>query len=335
MTASASLPKTPQNHTKAPPQRTKQPLLSSSRVPGGNRRRKPPDDQWFPSIQYMSGKSQGNRAVTYTRLSMDRNGDGLAVERQLKDARALAAGHGWEVVGEFSDNSVSASSGVRRPGWEQVLAALKDGTADALVGYAPDRFIRRPKDLEVLLEIIESRPVRVATVTAGDYNLDKSGGRGMARMMVTFASMETEQKSERQQAQELQRAERGRPRGGVRPFGYLADGLSPHPVEGPALATAIRGVTSGATLGGVMRDWTMNGISPSRGGKWRYSSLNALLKRPRNAGLSVYRGQIVGTGEWEPLVTVAECILRSVRATVPLSGEPLFRGGLSHCDVAD
>ena len=28
-------------------------------------------------------------------------------------------------------------------------------------------------------------------------------------------------------------------------------------------------------------------------------------------------------------------ILRSVRATVPLSGEPLFRGGLSHCDVAD
>ncbi len=29
------------------------------------------------------------------------------------------------------------------------------------------------------------------------------------------------------------------------------------------------------------------------------------------------------------------CILRSVRATVPLSGEPLFRGRLSHCDVAD
>ena len=29
------------------------------------------------------------------------------------------------------------------------------------------------------------------------------------------------------------------------------------------------------------------------------------------------------------------CILRSVRATVPPSGEPLFRGGLSHCDVAD
>lgn len=29
------------------------------------------------------------------------------------------------------------------------------------------------------------------------------------------------------------------------------------------------------------------------------------------------------------------CILHSVRAIVPFSGEPLFRGGLGHCDVAD
>ena len=28
------------------------------------------------------------------------------------------------------------------------------------------------------------------------------------------------------------------------------------------------------------------------------------------------------------------CILRSMRAGVPLSGEPLFRSGLSRCDVA-
>ena len=28
-----------------------------------------------------------------------------------------------------------------------------------------------------------------------------------------------------------------------------------------------------------------------------------------------------------------KCIWRSVRATVPASGEPLFRVGVSHCDV--
>ena len=32
---------------------------------------------------------------------------------------------------------------------------------------------------------------------------------------------------------------------------------------------------------------------------------------------------------------VPRCILRSVRASVPLSGEPLFRVGLSHRDAAD
>jgi hypothetical protein len=38
----ASLPETRQNHTKAPPRRPKQRLLSSSRVPEGQLGRKPP-----------------------------------------------------------------------------------------------------------------------------------------------------------------------------------------------------------------------------------------------------------------------------------------------------
>ena len=59
VTASASLPETPQNHTKAPPRRPKQPLLSSSRVPGGKLGRKPHDDQWFSSSAGCAALSDG------------------------------------------------------------------------------------------------------------------------------------------------------------------------------------------------------------------------------------------------------------------------------------
>ncbi len=48
--------------------------------------------------------------MIYTRLSIDKTGEGLAVERQSKDAHALAARHGWTVVAEYADNSVSAST---------------------------------------------------------------------------------------------------------------------------------------------------------------------------------------------------------------------------------
>ena len=252
-------------------------------------------------------KQREHRAVIYTRLSLDKHGDGLAVERQLKDAKTLALRNGWTVVAEYSDNSVSATTGAKRPGWEQTLTALTDGTANALIGYSPDRFVRRAKDLERLLDLVEARDVKVSTVMAGDYNLNTPGGRGIARMMVTFAQMETETKSERQQAQERQRAEQGRTRRtGNRPFGYLDDGMTPHPVEGPALTQAIRTVTAGGSMLAVGREWTAAGILPVRGGVWRPSSLNALLSRPRNAGLSVYRKEVVGTGQWTPLVTIDE-----------------------------
>ena len=257
-------------------------------------------------IIYMR-QPRGQTAVIYTRLSLDKYGDGLAVERQSKDAKALAQRNGWKVVAEYSDNSVSATSGVKRPGWEQTLTALTDGTADALIGYSPDRFVRRAKDLERLLDLVEARNVKVSTVMAGDYNLNTPGGRGVARMMVTFAQMETETKAERQQAQERQRAEQGKARKvGARPFGYLKDGVTPHPVEGPALAQAIRNVTAGGSILAVGREWAAASIFPVRGGVWRASSLNALLSRPRNAGLSVHRKEVVGIGEWTPLVSVDE-----------------------------
>ncbi len=46
------------------------------------------------------------RAALYARISEDMTGEAAGVDRQLHDARALAAARGWEVVAEFSDNSI-------------------------------------------------------------------------------------------------------------------------------------------------------------------------------------------------------------------------------------
>ena len=49
------------------------------------------------------------RAGLYARISLDWEGEGLGVERQLHDCRAIVERLGWTVIDEYVDNSIGAS----------------------------------------------------------------------------------------------------------------------------------------------------------------------------------------------------------------------------------
>lgn len=86
-----------------------------------------------------------------------------------------------------------------------------------------------------------------------------------------------------------------------------------------------------------MREWQAAGLHPaqSRTGRWTRASIRTILLNPRIAGLSVYRGEIVGKGQWEALV--AEETWRAVRAILedpartPPRGVRTLLGGLARC----
>jgi site-specific DNA recombinase len=67
--------------------------------------------------------SEIKRAVICTRQSLDKDGDGAAVARQLEACEALCRSRGWHVVARESDNSVSAFSGRARPGYDRAVDA--------------------------------------------------------------------------------------------------------------------------------------------------------------------------------------------------------------------
>jgi len=48
------------------------------------------------------------KAAIYTRISKDRDGNKLGVQRQLTECTALADRLGWDVVTTLTDNDVSA-----------------------------------------------------------------------------------------------------------------------------------------------------------------------------------------------------------------------------------
>ena len=87
------------------------------------------------------------RAAVYVRISRDKEGAGLGVERQEADCRALAEQLGWTIVAVHTDNDLSAYSGKPRPGYAALLADLRAGTADAVVVWHTDRLHRRPVEL--------------------------------------------------------------------------------------------------------------------------------------------------------------------------------------------
>ncbi len=50
------------------------------------------------------------RTCLYLRISTDKSGDGLGIERQREDCRKLAEQRGWTVVQEIVENNTSATS---------------------------------------------------------------------------------------------------------------------------------------------------------------------------------------------------------------------------------
>jgi len=281
--------------------------------------------------------------LIYTRISKDAVGDAHGVANQLADLEKRAEARGWTVTCRLSDNDIgvtrkdATAAGKYRPGYAEALRLVDAGAVDVVLCWRWDRFIREPLDLEYLIPRFDKAGVRFAEAD-GVIDLGTDSGRLAARILVAVAKAEQERKSERQKLAYEAAAIAGKRRLGTpRPFGYRDDHVTPHPQEGPAVAQACRVLLAGGTLSGVMREWAAAGLTPaqSQTGRWSRQSIRTILLNPRVAGLSAYRGQIVGTGQWQPLV--AEETWRAVVAILedparkPPRGVRTLLGGLASC----
>lgn len=250
------------------------------------------------------------RAVIYCRISKDSQQTGAGVARQEADCRALCQRNGWDVVQVFSDNDVSANGRRVRPEYQKALALIESGRADVWVSWAYDRTMRKIGDLDPFIEALTNGGATAHFVQAGGIDLATQGGQMVAGMLVLVARAETGMKSERQKVANRQRAEAGkRSRTGHRPFGWADDRVTVHPVEGPAIARAIREVIAGRSLSSVATEWNTDpDLHTTTGRLWSNRTVSMLMHRPSNPGLAIYQGRILRdtAAEWQPVVTLAE-----------------------------
>lgn len=192
------------------------------------------------------------RAALYLRISLDREMDGLAIDRQRADCRQIAAARGWNIVNEYVDQSRSATDKTkRRPGYDALVKDFDNGQFDAIICWDLDRLTRQPRQLEDWIDAAEERGLRLVTAN-GEADLTTDGGRLFARVKAAVARSEVERKTARQSAAQAQRAAQGRVPKGMRPVGYTVSGdLVPHEAE--AVRSIFIAFNRGSSLRSIAR----------------------------------------------------------------------------------
>lgn len=269
------------------------------------------------------------RPALYCRLSYAPDGSLEKVERQESDGRGMAARLRWpEFCCVYVDNSRSAWQRTRkRPDWDRMLMTLDASGArlvpgdpkanhqhDGIMTYHGDRLIRQPWDLELLLNLADTRRIPLASVS-GVRDLGNPDDRFILRIEAAQACRESDNISRRVRRGVKARVAKGLTgtAGGRRPFGYgvqtgersridretgavvtrpAYDTTQQVPEEIKFIRDGIDRMLAGMNQSACVRWLNSEGSRTTEGNLWTTKSWRNVVLSPRIAGLILSEGQL-------------------------------------------
>ncbi|WP_322412086.1 recombinase family protein [Microbacterium invictum] len=208
----------------------------------------------------------------YCRVSIDKDGRSLAVERQEEECRELARSLELTVRKVWVDNDISATTGKTRKDFEAMLKAKPK----AIVVWHQDRLVRKGTDLERVIAL----NVNIHSVSGGILDLATPQGRMMARTVAAFSQYEGEQKALRQLSKNRQLAATGMPVPGRRRFGFEPGNITARPEEARAVQNLFRDFLDGSSIRSLAKNLG-----------WRTLRVRETLANPGYAGWVVWNGE--------------------------------------------
>lgn len=253
------------------------------------------------------------RAGLYCRISL-KDPNIPKVEQQEDICRGMAKANGMEVVALYVDDGIGAShfSDKDRHEWIRMLDDIKTGAVDVILAQAEDRFSREPLEKAVLDDLCAQNGVTYLTHADGPTDPSKASGKLGSGIKALVARHYVDTSSEKHRDSNRAAAYRGEPaRGGDRPFGWEADKCAINPAEADVIGRAFKDLISGErTISRIRTDLNNADVLTSRGGGWDTIKVEAMLRRPRNAGIVVYQGKPIFNedgspvqAQWEAIVT--------------------------------
>jgi site-specific DNA recombinase len=280
-------------------------------------------------------------AAIYCRISKDRTGAGLGVDRQESDCRILAERFSMQVTHLLADNDLSAYSGKPRPGYQELLQLIRSGTIQTVIAWHTDRLHRSPVELEEFITACEIYGVDVRTVQAGAIDLSSASGRMGARIYGAVARHEVEHAIERVKAAKLQSARAGIFSGGQRPWGYEPGCTAIREDEAAIYKDMVNRVLDGNSFNRVAQNLNDSGITTQHGKPWNALKVRNLLLHARYAGVREHHGQhypaqwpaIIDKQTWDDLQLAMRA--RALRYKQGGPGRPrkFLLTGIAYCGI--
>src|SRR3954447_11152162 len=254
-----------------------------------------------------SGLRSGDvRAAISPGLSKDRSGISPNVVIQQLECEEYAQEHGWEVVGIFADNDISASRYSTKPrhGYQELLHAIRGNRVDVVLCTEVSRLYRRIDELIELIKLAEhTRLRRIETTDGNGYDLSTGEGIHNAISAVNNAQLESRKISDRSKRKKKAMARSGLFGGGRRPFGYdyisatrtnqgqvLEPGrLVPNMREAQAIKEAATRITGGSSVRSVALWLNDEGLLTTLGNRWTPFNLKRLLLSRTLLGIRTHR----------------------------------------------
>src|SRR6056297_4284624 len=226
------------------------------------------------------------RAAIYARYSTELQRE-ASIQDQVRICRRLIEGQDWTEVAVYSDMAISGANH-QRPGYQRLLADLRDCDVDVVVAESLDRISRDQEHIAGFHKQMSFRNVRIVTVGEGDVSELHIGLKGtMSALFLKDLALKTHRGLEG-------RVRQGRSAGGIS-FGYrvrrqlMQDGsLSSgereiDPSESAVVRRILRDYAGGLSARRIAVDLNEEGIPAPRSGKgpgtWSFSTISGNWKR--------------------------------------------------------
>jgi DNA invertase Pin-like site-specific DNA recombinase len=238
-----------------------------------------------------------NQAAIYVRISKDREGLELGVERQEEDCRKIAERLNLPVYRVYKDNDLSGSKFARkaRPDYQQMLEDARAGYFSTIIAYKSSRLTRRPREHEGQIELAEDYGIRYLFVASPAFDLNTASGRLVARILAAQDAATAEETSELIARKKLERAQQGQYLGGYRAYGYEGpqyddDGtllnrgrinIAIVQEEADTYRLIVKRIIAGERIATIVRDLNAQGIPSPDGKQWSYGNTKRILLKQR------------------------------------------------------
>jgi site-specific DNA recombinase len=244
----------------------------------------------------------------YTRLSRDRSGFSDSTAIQEQEAREYVSVQGWQLVGVYTDNDVSASRFTTkpRPGYDALRAAIERGWVEVVLCTEMTRLYRRLEELLDLIRLAErSNLKRIETTDGSGYYLHTGEGVHAAVASVNNAVLESRKISDRLKRKHRARAQAGLTNGGSRRYGYEIDGMTIRESEAAIIRECVERSINGEVMWRIVQDLNERGVPTAYGKEWRTENLQRLLLSKRIIGIRQHNGAEY-QAQWPAILTVED-----------------------------